>query len=56
MTAATRRPRTDVRIISEEPLPPDHPLFTQGIGFVFKQDLPEDDERDEEAPADEDSE
>jgi hypothetical protein len=28
-----------------EELPPDHPLFTQGVAFVFRSDLPaEDDE------------
>ncbi len=24
-----------------EPLPPDHPIFTRGVSFVFRSDLPE---------------
>jgi hypothetical protein len=32
-----------------EPLPPDHPIFTRGVTFVFRSDLPEpDDEQDSE--------
>jgi hypothetical protein len=27
-----------------KPVPPDHPMFHGGIGFVFEHELPEDDE------------
>jgi len=29
---------------NSKPLPPDHPLFTQGVSFVFRSELPEGDE------------
>jgi hypothetical protein len=27
-----------------KPVPPDHPMFHGGVSFVFRHDLPEDDE------------
>jgi hypothetical protein len=47
--------------VTFEDLPPDHPIFTIGPSFVFRSELPAEDEehgneRDAEAPADEDTE
>jgi hypothetical protein len=38
-----------------KPLPPDHPLFTRGVSFVFQNELPEGEtEQDESEPDHED--
>jgi hypothetical protein len=40
-----------------KPLPPDHPIFHGGVGFVFPRDLPKPvDERDESEHEHEDDE
>ena len=55
-TSTTTMTRPTEMPPSLEPLPPDDPIFSRGVSFAFRSDLPpEDDEPDAEARAAEDT-
>jgi hypothetical protein len=39
--------------ITFKPLPPDHPIFTRGVGLVFRHEPPVDEAEEEESDSDE---
>jgi hypothetical protein len=41
-----------MRVTFRGPLPPDHPIFHGGAGFVFRNDLPEEPEHQDESESD----
>jgi len=42
-----------MRVTFRGQVPPDHPLFRGGVGFVFRSDLPESEQDESERDADE---
>jgi hypothetical protein len=42
-----------MRIIEMGEVPPDHPMFTQGVSFVFRSELPEEHDDEDDAEDDE---